>query len=86
MNQAGVHMTAYIANFLIKGYANVGDMSEARKIFESLADPPFGIAAPNNHAPHYAVESTEVNVIDLVYREVWSIVLSSSYFLLNCYF
>lgn len=70
MKEAGVHMTAYIANFLIKGYANVGDMGEAREIFESLADPPFGIAAPNNHTPHHAVEPTEVNAMDLVYREV----------------
>jgi pentatricopeptide repeat protein len=28
MNEANVHMTAYIANFLIKGYANVGDLDQ----------------------------------------------------------
>jgi hypothetical protein len=73
MHQANVHMTAYIANFLIKGHANVGDLARAREIFESLADPPFGIAAPNNHAPHHAaVETPEVSVMDLVYREVGS--------------
>jgi hypothetical protein len=44
----------------------------AREIFESLADPPFGVAAPNNHASHHAAEPTEVSVSDLVYREVRS--------------
>jgi pentatricopeptide repeat protein len=71
MTQANVHMTAYIANFLIKGYANVGDLDKAREIFESLADPPCGVAAPNNHAPHHAGEAPEVNIMELVYREVW---------------
>ncbi|KAJ7885031.1 hypothetical protein B0H14DRAFT_2699510 [Mycena olivaceomarginata] len=36
MHSEGVHMTAYIANFLIKGYADVGDMAQARAIFEGL--------------------------------------------------
>ena len=70
MNEAGVHMTAYIANFLIKGYANVGDLDQARAIFESLRDPPSGMAAPNNHAPHYPAVSPDVHVMDVVYREV----------------
>jgi len=70
MSEAGVHMTAYIANFLIKGYANVGDMNQAREIFESLQDPPTGIAAPNNHAPHNASWSVEVPIMEPVYREV----------------
>jgi len=52
MKEQGVHMTAYIANFLIKGYANVGDLGEARAIFESLLDPPGGVAAPGNHSVH----------------------------------
>lgn len=65
-----MHMTAYIANFLIKGYANVGDIGRAREIFESLVDPPFGVAAPNNHAPHNVVESAEINIMEPVYREV----------------
>ncbi|KAF9530974.1 hypothetical protein CPB83DRAFT_849956 [Crepidotus variabilis] len=69
MNQAGVHMTAYIANFLIKGYANVGDLERSREIFESLVDPPFGIAAPNNHAPHNATDGTEINIMEPVFRE-----------------
>jgi pentatricopeptide repeat protein len=73
MNQANVHMTAYIANFLIKGYANIGDLDKAREIFERLADPPFGIAAPNNHVPHHAAETTEVTIMDPVYREVWNL-------------
>ena len=72
MNQAGVHMTAYIANFLIKGHANVGDLQRARDIFEGLVDPPFGIAAPNNHTPHNAVDGAEVHIMEPVYREVCS--------------
>jgi len=70
MVEAGVHMTAYIANFLIKGYANVGDMGQAREIFESLSNPPSGVAAPNNHAPHTPSESPSVAVMEPVYREV----------------
>ncbi|TDL14654.1 hypothetical protein BD410DRAFT_902955 [Rickenella mellea] len=49
---SNIHMTAYIANLLIKGYAAAGDLVRARTIFESLADPPVGVAAPNNHTPH----------------------------------
>jgi len=70
MVEAGVHMTAYIANFLIKGYANVGDMGQAREIFESLSNPPSGVAAPNNHAPHTPEEGQSVPVMEPVYREV----------------
>jgi pentatricopeptide repeat protein len=70
MNEAGVHMTAYIANFLIKGYANMGDLDQARSIFESLRDPPSGMAAPNNHAPHHPVVSPDVHIMAVVYREV----------------
>lgn len=75
MYEANVHMTAYIANFLIKGYANVGDLARAREIFESLADPPCGVAAPNNHAPHHAGIEPEVGITELVYREVCNIYL-----------
>jgi pentatricopeptide repeat protein len=70
MNAAGVHMTAYIANFLIKGYAMVGDMEHARSIFESLVDPPEGMAAPNNHVPHETASSSIVDHTAPVYREV----------------
>lgn len=52
MPALGIRMTAYIANFLIKGYAASGNIEGARALFESLADPPTGVAAPNNHAPH----------------------------------
>lgn len=48
----GVHMTAYIANLLIKGYAASDDIVSARDIFEGLADPPAGVAAPFNHGDH----------------------------------
>ncbi|RDB15624.1 Pentatricopeptide repeat-containing protein 5, mitochondrial [Hypsizygus marmoreus] len=69
MGRAGVHMTAYIANFLIKGYAMVGDIEQARGIFESLQDPPEGMAAPNNHAPHEPTASPVVSQLEPVYRE-----------------
>ncbi|CCL99002.1 uncharacterized protein FIBRA_01010 [Fibroporia radiculosa] len=66
----GVHMTAYIANLLIKGYAAVGDIERSREIFESLADPPEGVAAPHNHAPHdNEAAAAPVPTNALVYRE-----------------
>jgi len=49
MTAAGVHMTAYIANVLISGYSAAGDIDRAREIFDSLVDPPLGVAAPHNH-------------------------------------
>lgn len=52
LKSSGVHMTAYIANLLIKGYAAAGDIEEARRIFENLVDPPSGVAASGNHVPH----------------------------------
>ncbi|KAF8905824.1 hypothetical protein CPB84DRAFT_1676251 [Gymnopilus junonius] len=77
MIESGVHMTAYIANFLIKGYANVGDLDQARTVFESLADPPTGVAAPNNHVPHSPSVSLEVPVLEPVYREpsTWEVMV-----------
>ncbi|KAJ7241054.1 hypothetical protein B0H12DRAFT_1189452 [Mycena haematopus] len=69
MHSEGVHMTAYIANFLIKGYADVGDMEQARAIFEGLVDPPSGVAAVNNHAPHEPGMSPVVDPMEPVYRE-----------------
>ena len=70
LQDSGIHVTAYIMNLLIKGYAASGDMGKAREIFESLRDPETGVAAPNNHLPHDATlipASTEV-----IYREVSS--------------
>ncbi|TFK85840.1 hypothetical protein K466DRAFT_664225 [Polyporus arcularius HHB13444] len=52
LHASGVHMTAYIANLLIKGYASAGDLARSREIFESLQDPQEGVAAPHNHIPH----------------------------------
>jgi pentatricopeptide repeat protein len=66
----GVHMTAYIANCLIKGFAIVGDLEQARSVFEQLSDPPAGVAAPNNHAPHDASASSHIPLTAPVYREV----------------
>lgn len=67
----GVHMTAYIANLLIKGFASSGDMDRARSVFEGLADPPQGIAAPHNHGPREGevIESLDLSNVP-VYREV----------------
>lgn len=83
MQEQGVKMTAYIANFLIRGYANVGDLEQARAVFESLADPPEGVAAPGNHAPHESAVGTVAgtasssDVGEPVYREpsTWEVMV-----------
>ena len=72
LQSSGVHMTAYIANLLIKGYASVNEIERSREIFESLQDPQEGVAAPHNHAPH---QNKQSNVLSVpagtpVYREV----------------
>ncbi|KAH9885082.1 hypothetical protein C8Q73DRAFT_795970 [Cubamyces lactineus] len=71
LRASGVHMTAYIANLLIKGYASVGNIERSREIFESLQDPQEGVAAPHNHAPHQNKPQTASSVpADApVYRE-----------------
>lgn len=47
--------TAYIANLLIKGYAADGPLglAEARRVFNSMSDPPAGVAAAGNHLPRH---------------------------------
>lgn len=62
-------MTAYIANLLIKGYASAGELEKARGVFESLVDPPTGVAASNNRAPHELESSALVHSNAPVYRE-----------------
>ncbi|KAH9986804.1 hypothetical protein BJV77DRAFT_51556 [Russula vinacea] len=62
-------MTAYIANLLIRGYAAAGNIDEARKVFESLVDPPVGVAAPHNHAPHDTSVARRISPDESVYRE-----------------
>jgi pentatricopeptide repeat protein len=57
MADAGVHMTAYIANLLIKGYATAGQLELARGVFDGMADPPVGLAAVHNHPGHAGQES-----------------------------
>jgi pentatricopeptide repeat protein len=65
-----VHPTAYVANAAIKGYAAAGDLESARAMFESLEDPPMGVAAPHNHAPHEAQRTlADVPPQAPVYRE-----------------
>lgn len=72
LQSSGIHMTAYIANLLIKGYASVGEIETSREIFESLQDPQEGVAAPHNHTPH---QNKQPSIIPVpadtpVYREV----------------
>ncbi|RPD54386.1 hypothetical protein L226DRAFT_617845 [Lentinus tigrinus ALCF2SS1-7] len=71
LQASGVHMTAYIANLLIKGYASVGEIERSREIFESLQDPQEGVAAPHNHVPHQnkQANTSQVPVNAPVYRE-----------------
>lgn len=68
LSESGIHMTAYIANLLIKGYAIADDIQKSREIFERLYDPPVGHAAPNNHNPQNTGSSSLVD--SPVYREV----------------
>ncbi|KAF9078125.1 hypothetical protein BDP27DRAFT_1310822 [Rhodocollybia butyracea] len=69
MNDVGVHMTAYIVNVMIKGYAAVGDIESARRLFESLVDSPEGIAALYNHTPRDPSSVPSVHPLEPVYRE-----------------
>jgi len=66
LRHSGIHMTAYIANVVTRGYSTAGDIEQARKVFESMDDPPEGMAASNNHT------STEMQTVASdapVYRE-----------------
>lgn len=67
--KSGAHWTAYISNTLIKGYAAAGDIQKARQTFEMMHDPPFGIAATNNHAPHSPTEP-HARADEPIFREV----------------
>ncbi|KAG1888745.1 hypothetical protein F4604DRAFT_1714916 [Suillus subluteus] len=69
LKSSGVHMTAYIANLLIKGYAAAGDIEEARRIFENLVDPPSGVAASGNHVRHEGSNQRMSPSPSLSYRE-----------------
>ncbi len=54
MERAGIQMTAYVANLLIRGYSmEHGDagLDEARALFESMDEPAAGVAAAGNHPP-----------------------------------
>ncbi|KNZ73658.1 Pentatricopeptide repeat-containing protein, partial [Termitomyces sp. J132] len=66
MQLEGVRMTAYVANSLIKGYSLLDNVEEARRLFESLEDPPEGVAAPNNSPSNM---SPTVDQSTPVYRE-----------------
>lgn len=71
LHASHIHPTAYVANAAIKGYAAAGDLEGARAMFESMDDPPMGVAAPHNRAPHEAQrELADVPSQAPVYREV----------------
>ncbi|KAG9103029.1 hypothetical protein FRC06_000430 [Ceratobasidium sp. 370] len=59
MSVAGVHMTAYISNLLIKGYAAAGQLERARGVFDAMNDPPVGLAAVHNHPGHTHAHGSE---------------------------
>lgn len=75
-----VHMTAYVANLVIKGMAQCGDMEGARALFESLEDPPSGLAGHVRHNHGDGEAEMEVPSIDdgPVYREVSIYLMSGS--------
>lgn len=50
MQSEHVRPTAYIYNSLIRAHAAMGDIKQAREVFESLSDPQSGVAATGNHA------------------------------------
>jgi len=54
---------------LIKGYAVAGELEKARDVFAGLLDPPTGVAAPNNHAPHELDATAPAHPRAPVYRE-----------------
>ncbi|SJX66554.1 uncharacterized protein SRS1_16782 [Sporisorium reilianum f. sp. reilianum] len=66
MKQAGLQMTAYVANLLIRGYSmeqGEAGLNEARALFESMSEPAAGVAAAGNHPPraHGAGAPTSAN-------------------------
>ncbi|KAG0147976.1 hypothetical protein CROQUDRAFT_670247 [Cronartium quercuum f. sp. fusiforme G11] len=61
MTSAGVHMTAYVVNTLIKAHASSGNIQAARDLFESLVDPAPGQAAAFNHPAPVASSANAVN-------------------------
>jgi pentatricopeptide repeat protein len=69
LHASGIHLTAYIANLLIKGHAAVGDITQARTIFESLEDPPQGMAATSNHISHSSSPSSPTPASAPCHRE-----------------
>ena len=71
---SGVYMTAYIANVLIRGYSAAGDISRAREVFDSLVDPPLGVAAPHNHCATLAGRPVPPDAP--VFREVCLVLLA----------
>lgn len=70
MNEKGVHMTAYVCNGLIRGYASVGEIDKAREVFEGMGDPEVGRAGKWNHAQRAEAEQVEgVAPIAPIHRE-----------------
>ncbi|KAJ7574315.1 hypothetical protein C8J56DRAFT_979357 [Mycena floridula] len=77
MDPPGVHMTAYVVNSIIRGHALTGALEEARELFETLVDPPTGVAASHNHASHDPTTAVPVNPMEPVYREpsTWEVMV-----------
>ncbi|OCH93223.1 hypothetical protein OBBRIDRAFT_790392 [Obba rivulosa] len=69
LRESGIHVTAYIVNIIIKGYASAGDIQSARAFFEAMQDPPQGIAAPHNRAAHEGQSEVALSPETPVYRE-----------------
>lgn len=86
LHASGIHLTAYIANLLIKGHAAVGDMTQARTIFESLEDPPQGMAATSNHISHSSSPSSPTPASAPCHREVSTNITESVAALINFFF
>jgi len=83
LHASGIHLTAYIANLLIKGHAAVGDMAQARAVFESLEDPPQGMAATSNHVSHSLSPSSPTPASGPCLREVgiiWIVRVNPNWF------
>ena len=67
MKTSKIHMTPYVANLIIKGLSQTGDMAGARETFESLVDPPTGFAG---HVRAGGSPVDNVSEVQPTYREV----------------
>lgn len=78
-----MQMTAYVANVVIKALAASGDLEGARRMFESMEDPPVGFAVNKTIRPVFHTDAHEHEELGRgydhqqqdgpVYREVRSV-------------